>query len=460
MLDSHHRIIFIILFGALLLGGFSISSQAKVRQVPLSGEKCVIIKSINLGGDTLVFPQGVIVHFRRGVISNGHIRFNENRIKAKEKRIFDNVTTEGSILNDEIIVKWFGCSPKTFDKDNFTILKYTILPLAIRSKANVFHSEKGTYKIWGQYPIYESSWKADHTFIRDFRGIAIHGTGHKTVIKATKYTDGKNPSDVFCLVDLKNLTIRDLGITADHVTNDPSVSGTNGVSLNETVENVTIENCFIFHLPSNYASEHITVDGGHGITIQAADKNTIQRNIYVYKNLIRDVSLGLDFSKGELGATGIVDNVVFDNNTVEDSYVGFYSHGFHEDALKGSLVTNNLFKNCQYGIYGYALQGFVFSHNNILTTKRVIKDTKITSDSYGVLMYGPKDIKLIDNTINIENGASSITIDIVSENPKYNGYVENVEIRGNLIKGRKGANNSLIKDERFVKGLIIDDINF
>ena len=321
----------------------------------------------------------------------------------------------------------------------------------------MYHSEKGTYKIWGQYPIYESSWKKDHSFIRDFKGITIFGTGYKTVIKATKYDDTKNPSDVFNMVDLKNLQIKDLGITSEYTENEDALHGTNGVSLVESIENVSISNCRIFNLPSVYNSKEVTVDGGHGITIQAADPNTVQKNIHIFNNTIDNVSLGLDFSKGKLGEKGVVENVVFEGNTVTNSYVGFYSHGTHEEVNKGSLVTNNTFKNCQFGIYGYAMQGFTFTENKIITTKRVIRDTKILNGVYGILLYGPKDVVLTNNFVKMKNADSFMEVDVVSRNPKYNGLIENTSSSNNTFNGSAKNPFRILEEPSLVKNLNIKD---
>lgn len=426
-------------------------------QLILPNKKYVVKDKYDLKGDTLIIPSSSELIFKRGQINNGHISFDKTTITAKDRVLFKGVTAGGTINNQTIIVKWFDCTVKSTPEENFRSLKYAVLPVAILSGADVYHSEKGTYKIWGQYPIYESSWKKDHSYIRDFRGITIFGTGYKTVIKATKYDDTKNPSDVFNMVDLKNLHIRDFGITSEYTENDNAPHGTNGVSLVESIENVSISTCRIFNLPSVYNSTEVTVDGGHGITIQAADPNTVQRNIHIFNNIIDNVSLGLDFSKGKLGEKGVVENVVFEGNIVTNSYVGFYSHGTHEEVNKGSLVTNNTFKNCQFGIFGYAMQGFTFTENRIITTKRVIRDTKISDGVYGILLYGPKDVVLTDNFIKMKNADSFMEVDVVSKNPKYNGLIENTSSSNNSFNGSAKNPFKILEEPSLVKNLNIKD---
>ena len=413
---------------------------------------------LDLYGDTLVIAENSILVFkRRGQIRNGHVIFKNTTIESKDKTIFRNITAVGTLTNRTIIVKWFDCSPNTKPEENFRTLKYAVLPVAIKSGADVYHSEKGTYRILGQYPIYESSWKKDHSYIRDFNNITIYGKGYKTIIKATRYKDELNPGDVFNMIDLKNLHVRDLGITSEAALSGNAPHGTNGVSLVESIENVSVSNCRIFDLPSNYRSTEVTVDGGHGITIQAADSNTIQRNIRIYNNLIENVSLGLEYSKGSLGRKGVVDNVVFEKNTIVSSYVGFYSHGYHEDVSKSSLVIGNIFKNCQYGIYGYAMQGFTFRRNTIQTTKRTIKDTKISNGVYGILLYGPKDIVLENNVVELRNADSFLLIDVVSENPRYNGFIEDVHIINNSYKGNAKNKYLIRNDTKYAHKLCIED---
>ena len=426
-------------------------------QLTAPNKQYVVKNKYDLKGDTLTIPPSSELVFKRGQIINGHISFDNTTITAKDRVLFKGVTAGGTIQNKTIIVKWFDCTVKNTPEENFRTLKYAVLPVAILSGADVYHSEKGTYKIWGQYPIYESSWKTDHSFIRDFRGITISGTGHKTIIKAIKYDMAKNPGDVFNMVDLKNLNIKDIGITSDFTDNENAPHGTNGISLVETIENVSISNCRIFDLPSVYNSSEVTVDGGHGITIQAADANTVQRNIHIFNNIIDNVSLGLDYSKGKLGEKGVVESVIFEGNTVTNSYVGFYSHGTHEELNKESLVTNNTFKNCQFGIYGYAMQGFTFTGNRIITTKRIIRDTKISNGVYGILLYGPKDVTLTDNYIKMKNADSFMEVDVVSRNPEYNGMIENTYSSNNSFRGSAKKPFKIQEDPALIKNLNIKD---
>lgn len=161
----------------------------------------------------LSLPSNITLNIKHGLIKNGILKCNKLHISDSGKRIFSNVILTGSIVNESIKVEWFGCSIINDGKDNYDIVSKYVLPSAIFTRSNIFHSQKGTYNFTGGYPIKNYHWGYDHNYMMDCKGIEVYGTGPKTIIRGVS-NGGDNPADVFCFVDLKNIIVRDLSVTA------------------------------------------------------------------------------------------------------------------------------------------------------------------------------------------------------------------------------------------------------
>lgn len=62
----------------------------------------------NLNGQTITIPEGCVLQFEGGNISNGVIKGNGTIIKADLNRIFTNIKFEGTLAVERVIPEWFG----------------------------------------------------------------------------------------------------------------------------------------------------------------------------------------------------------------------------------------------------------------------------------------------------------------------------------------------------------------
>lgn len=68
----------------------------------------IIQYDYNLNGQTIIVPEGCILKFEGGNISNGVIKGNGTIIKADLNRIFTNIKFEGTLAVERVIPEWFG----------------------------------------------------------------------------------------------------------------------------------------------------------------------------------------------------------------------------------------------------------------------------------------------------------------------------------------------------------------
>lgn len=61
----------------------------------------------DLNGETITIPEGCILQFQGGSISNGSIVFNNTIISSAQENCL-NINIKGTLYNDELIVDWFG----------------------------------------------------------------------------------------------------------------------------------------------------------------------------------------------------------------------------------------------------------------------------------------------------------------------------------------------------------------
>lgn len=109
-------------------------------------------------------------------------------------------------------------------------------------------------------------WRQDGvpSSLLDCNHVTIRGDGPQTVLKTTS-VDG---ADVLQLNGLKNLTIRDLAITAEI---SGTVAGSNGISVTNGFDNINILDVWMLNLPSlDKTGSGDYIDGGKGLTIQTA----------------------------------------------------------------------------------------------------------------------------------------------------------------------------------------------
>jgi hypothetical protein len=111
-------------------------------------------------------------------------------------------------------------------------------------------------------------WRQDNASpelpLLDCNYITIRGDGPQTILKTTS-VEG---ADVLQLNSVKNLTIRDLAITAEI---SGTVAGSNGISITNGFDNINILDVWMLNLPSlDKTGEGDYIDGGKGLTIQTS----------------------------------------------------------------------------------------------------------------------------------------------------------------------------------------------
>ncbi|KKX51747.1 hypothetical protein [Sphingobacterium sp. IITKGP-BTPF85] len=111
----------------------------------------------------------------------------------------------------------------------------------------------------------------------DCSGIVIYGE-KGTVLK----TSSKNGADVLQLNKIKNITFRNLEITA--TVKEHNSSGSNGVSITNGFDNITLENIYIHDLPG--VDKGYWIDGGKGLTVQNSANSKAYKGTIIAKNII------------------------------------------------------------------------------------------------------------------------------------------------------------------------------
>ena len=95
--------------------------------------------NFDLDGDTLTIPEGCVLKFNGGKISNGTIRGAKTSIESSLYQIFDNVTISGSWLNYEMYIEWFGAKSGDTTFDNSGIIS------TVAHTFSRFSAGRGTY---------------------------------------------------------------------------------------------------------------------------------------------------------------------------------------------------------------------------------------------------------------------------------------------------------------------------
>ncbi len=382
----------------------------------------------------LTIPEGSTLQFQcKGMISNGIIRCQNTSIVANNNLILPNTILVGTLTNEHIPVEWFGCNTKQSGDSNQIIYERCILPTVLSAQTNVFHSQKGIYKFSGGYPIRNRFWGYDHQYIMDCKGIEVYGCGKKTIIQGLPKND-KNPADVFNLVDMKNLSVHDLTVTAVQG-NGRQTYGTNAFSLIHNLENISVHDCFVYDMP--YVEKDAYPDGGKAYTIQVG-AGTSQNNVLISNNYAKNVAYGLDYTKTTRDTDDLIENIFFHGNKIENAIVGCVIHQW--DSPEGEIVSpievrQNEFVNCQVGINCQTCKGATIKENKISSTT-TIKQTKYYDGVYGVYLVGAYNVDIEENTINLKKCDSFVKATVYSYIPKYNGSVSGINVRNNSMRGK------------------------
>lgn len=202
----------------------------------------------------------------------------------KKKARFINVNTKG-------ILPTISAS----ETDEQKHARYTqILDLfnyARKNKINMFFPA-GTYDVGARnFPFRTlESIKTDQ--LLDGGNIVVYGE-KGTVFKTTS-NDG---ADVLQLNKIKNITFRNLDITATLLAFNKS--GSNGISITNGFDNITLENIHIYNLPGT--AQGTWIDGAKALTIQADVGSTSYMGSVTAKNIsAENVGYGFRMDTGHV----------------------------------------------------------------------------------------------------------------------------------------------------------------
>lgn len=381
----------------------------------------------------LTLPENVTLKVKKGQIKDGILLCNGLQIGDSKKQIFSNIVLSGNISNEELKVEWFGCSPENNGKGNYDIISKYVFPSALFTRSNIFHSQKGTYNFTGGYPIKNYHWGYDHNYMMDCNGIEVYGTGPKTIIRGVS-NGGDNPADVFCFVDLKNITVRDLSVTAVEGLGKKT-HGTNAFSLCESVENITIRSTRAYDLPIVHMASY--PDGGKSYTIQV-EAGSHQENILIKDNIANNIAYGFDYSRTSRDENDYRRGIRFEGNTIQNAIVGCVIReevSPNRNETESILVDGNEFKNCQVGMYCMLVKALTISNNRFIKNETVPL-TKYYDDCYGLFITGAFNTKVVNNHFSYNDCKSFICVTQYSFYPVWHGEISSLDINGITIKGK------------------------
>lgn len=412
--------------------------------------------------NVLALPKNITLNVKNGQIKNGILKCNGLQIVDSGKKLFSNVVLLGDVSNKCLKVEWFGCSVRNYGRDNYEIVSKYVLPSALFTHSNIYHSKKGTYDFTGGYPIKNYHWGYDHNYMMDCEGIEVYGTGTKTIIRGFP-TAGDNPADVFGFADVKNIKVHDLSVTAIEG-NGKKTHGTNAFSLCQNVENITIRNTTAYNLPVVEMPSY--PDGGKSYTIQV-EAGSCQNNILIKDNEAKNVAYGFDYTRTSRADNDYRKNIKFVGNKIENAIAGSVIReevSPDRDEKEYILVEGNEFKNCQVGMYCMLVKALTVRNNKFIKNKKVPL-TKYYNDYYGLFIAGAFNTNIENNQFALNDCKSFIRVTQYSFYPVWHGEISSMDINGVTIKGKsRGEAVEIASDakteeqKKFFKNMSISNI--
>lgn len=167
------------------------------------------------------------------------------------------VTTVQAKLRQTVSAQDFGAVGDGATDDYAAILAAWTYCLA---NAKDLYFPAGTYNVGARNFPFRTPDGSPITVLLDCKNITIFGDGPATILKNASVSG----ADVLQLNAVKNLTIRDLQITA---TISGSVSGSNAVSITNGFDNLNILDVYCYQLPRVDKGSGV-IDGGGALSIQ------------------------------------------------------------------------------------------------------------------------------------------------------------------------------------------------
>lgn len=384
-------------------------SSSIFNQIKISKRTYIIKDKFDLSGRKLVIPKNCILTIEGGAIVNGTIEFNNTQIVAEPTPVFIDINeTLGTISNNEISVEWFNCKPGNDGSVNQLSLNI-LVPLALRSKSNIFFASKGEYKVRAHFPVIRNM---DNTSILDCHGITIHGCGEETIIRNVGcwYEGMYHVEDVFNIVNCKNLNISDLSVTADKYyssprfdeNGNPMYPGTNAFSLINFIENISIQNCKAYNMPTvwYYFSniDYFYPDGGKGFTIQHENGDEL-RNKGVHNVRFDNCTVENCASAFDVVISKNVkcENVSWSNCMAKECSYGVYIVNTKANDTADISFSKLHVEDCQIGVYGYIPIGLQISDSYFFSNSNERKYPEHLTDNYFIQLLSAYNCTLSNN---------------------------------------------------------------
>ncbi|MGX9984893.1 hypothetical protein [Soonwooa purpurea] len=345
---------------------------------------------------------------------------------------------------------------------------------ARENKINLFFSS-GLYDVGNRNFPFRSPDTIKNDKLLDCGNIII--SGEKGTIFKTSSVYG---ADVLQLNQLKNITFKNLEITAELKKYEKS--GSNGISITNGFDNITLENIHIYNLPG--VDKGNWVDGSKGLTIQSDIGSKGYMGILIAKNIkVENVAYGFRMDTGHV--SDIMKNYKTINinieMTVEKAFQGFsveFGKSLNNIPQKNKLNfnVNAKLSNCQqYVRFARVIGGnfsFVLENTQNYYEKTTDKFGKkwltIHDGIFGFLSYYTKNAQVsikgnvgdVDNKIWIGAVGSIIEPYNLGNRTEYNifnfdiaGKAKDEEIKIINYAGESLNNNLISMSKNTVKNI-------
>lgn len=202
----------------------------------------------------------------------------------------------------------------------------------------------------------------NNTGLLDAHNITIRGKGRTTILKTTSV----GGADVLQLNALKNIHIRSLAVTS---TISGASAGSNGISITNGFDNITIDDVYVYDL--GYLDKTSYIDGGKALTIQTGvTSNPIGTLVaqVTTKGCVEGFGFEPDLVTQATNPTSVVVDII-----AEDCYTAVkYSAGAASGSIPASLHTGVIVRgsaiNCQKDVVLGRAHG-IDVDINVVTTK-------------------------------------------------------------------------------------------
>ncbi len=170
-----------------------------------------------------------------------------------------NTARQNPVVNVQQFQVYPATSPESEEQKYDRWLKIKkAFQYCIEQKSDLYFP-KGIYDVGARnFPFRQDESHIDQ--LLDCKSITIFGAGRGTVLK----TSSELGADVLQLNLVRNLIIKNFDITAS--LNSNKNAGSNGVSITNGFDNITLDNLYIYDLPGIDKGNYI--DGGKGLTLQ------------------------------------------------------------------------------------------------------------------------------------------------------------------------------------------------